>query len=228
MILNIETAAQICSVCLSQNGKVVAIRESNEKNSHAAQLSVFIHEIINEAGIERTGIKAIAVSKGPGSYTGLRIGVSTAKGLAYGLGIPLISVSTLQAMALGLSSEDKFTPQTLFAPMIDARRMEVYTAFYNAQNRQVKNITADIINENSYADYLAKQPVVFFGDGAAKCKKIIKHSNAAFAENQNPSSRYMAPIAESKLNANEFEDVAYFEPFYLKNFIATKPKPLKI
>ena len=226
MILNIETATQICSVSLAKDGKVVAIKESNEKNSHAALLSVFIDEIIKEANISRKEIKAIAVSKGPGSYTGLRIGVSTAKGLAYGLGVPLISVSTLQSLALGLSLEVKETENTLFAPMIDARRMEVYSAFYNSNNEIVKEISADIIDENSYSDFLQKHKILFFGDGSAKCKATLSHENATFVENRNPSSAFMAKIAEKKFKNNDFEDVAYFEPFYLKDFIAIKAKPI--
>ena len=228
MILNIETATQICSVCLAKDGKVIAIRESNEKNSHASQLSVFIHELLQETGIERTSIKAVAVSKGPGSYTGLRIGVSTAKGLAYGLGVPLISVSTLQAMALGASKKIQHQPNALFAPMIDARRMEVYTAFYNTKNQEVKAISADIIDENSYTEKLSDTAVIFFGDGAEKCKNVLTHKNAVFYDNLLPSSAFVAELSEQKFKNNDFEDVAYFEPFYLKDFIATKPKPLKI
>jgi len=227
MILNIETATQICSVSLAKDGKVIALRESNEKNSHASLLSIFIDEVINEASISLNDIQAIAISKGPGSYTGLRIGVSTAKGLAYGLGVPLISVSTLQAMAWGLSSKLENQENTLFAPMIDARRMEVYSAFYNSKNEIVKEISADIIDSDSYLNFLQQHKIIFFGDGADKCKEAISHENATFVE-MNPSSAFMAQIAQTKFENQQFENVAYFEPFYLKDFIATKPKPLNI
>ncbi len=227
MILNIETATQICSVSLSKGKEIIALRENDEKNSHAVQLSVFIEELLKTSGVSRKEIKAIAISKGPGSYTGLRIGVSTAKGLAYGLGVPLISVSTLQAMAYGVSSKLDCAPNSLFAPMIDARRMEVYSAFYDSNNQLVKGISADIIDANSYVEFLNSNPIYFFGDGASKCKEIIVHENAHFIENFNPSASFMADSSHEKFEKGEFENLAYFEPFYLKDFVAIKAKPIQ-
>lgn len=166
----------------------------------------------------------MAVSSGPGSYTGLRIGVSTAKGLCYGLGIPLIAVSTLETMTqaaiLSVGTSDHF----LFAPMIDARRMEVYTAFYDAQLQKTREISADIIDENSYRETLASQNVYFFGNGAEKCKAVITHPNAHFIDNIVPLAENMIPMAERAYAENCFEDVAYFEPFYLKEFYTTATK----
>ncbi len=227
MILNIETATQICSVSLSKGNETIALRETDTKNSHAVQLSVFIEELFKSTGISRHEIKAVAISKGPGSYTGLRIGVSTAKGLAYGLNVPLISVSTLQSMAYGVSSVQQYANNSLFAPMIDARRMEVYSAFYNANNQLVKEISADIIEADSYSEFLQNKPVYFFGDGAAKCKQTILHPNAHFIDAFNPSAAFMAAIAHEKFEKGEFENLAYFEPFYLKDFIAIKAKPIQ-
>ncbi len=175
-------------------------------------------------------IDAIAVCKGPGSYTGLRIGVSTAKGLGYAIDKPLIAIDSLQAMAHFVSTNESILPKTfvknnaLFCPMIDAKRMEVYTAFYDADNKPTKNISADVIDKNSYFNELDNRPIVFFGNGAKKCQDIIKHHNALFINSIQTSASYMTSIAEAKFCQKDFVDIAYFEPFYLKNFIATVPK----
>ncbi|MFA8300975.1 MAG: tRNA (adenosine(37)-N6)-threonylcarbamoyltransferase complex dimerization subunit type 1 TsaB [Hyphomicrobiales bacterium] len=222
-ILCIETATQICSVAIGVDGKVVSLRENTRKNSHSEMITLYIQEVLDEAGINVQDLDAIAVSKGPGSYTGLRIGVSTVKGLAYSLEKPVIAISTLQSMAQSMASE--YDENTLLCPMIDARRMEVYCAMYDSGNNQVSNIEAKIIDEDSFVDILEKQKVVFFGDGAEKCKEVFESkSNAIFTEKGLPSAVPMVDIAERLYAKEQFEDVAYFEPYYLKDFVAGKPK----
>ncbi|QZT35799.1 tRNA (adenosine(37)-N6)-threonylcarbamoyltransferase complex dimerization subunit type 1 TsaB [Halosquirtibacter xylanolyticus] len=225
LILNIETATEICSVCLSKDGVVTHIKENKEGLNHANLLTVFIEDILKEADIKATDLDAVAVSSGPGSYTGLRIGVSAAKGICYGANIPLISISTLQAMANhAATSQEEKTNNTLYASLIDARRMEVFSAFYDIENNIQRQINADIIDEESYRDMLEQHPVVFVGNGVEKCKAALNHTNAIFAEEIKASSAYFAPIAEKKFQQQEFESVAYFEPFYLKDFVATQSK----
>ena len=220
LILNIETATKNCSVSIAENGKVLAIRELNEGNySHAEKLHPFIQEVYNELKITASKIDAIAVSKGPGSYTGLRIGVSAAKGLSYAIGKPLISIETLKSLAHSIEVEEG-----MIVPMIDARRMEVYSAVYNSSYEQKREIQAEIINEDSFKEELLKGKVYFLGDGAAKCKEIIVHENAIFVEGKFPSSKEMAQLSYSKYKKNDIEDVAYFEPFYLKDFVAIPEK----
>lgn len=228
LILNIETSTPICSVNLAREGNVIALRETNEDKSHASRLTVFIHEILKEQNIGVSDLHAVAVSKGPGSYTGLRIGVSTAKGLCYGASKPLIATSTLQALALQVSSD---TPENLdlandpwFCPMIDARRMEVYTAMFDKENSIQNEVSAKIIVAQSFQEILDQRPVYFFGNGAKKCQEMIQHKNARFIERVEASSKSMATLSELAFNKNQFEDVAYFEPFYLKDFIATIPR----
>ncbi len=219
LILNIETATKNCSVSLAVNAKIITVKqEMNENYSHAEKLNVFITELFQNNKHSIKDLDAVAVSKGPGSYTGLRIGVSTAKGLCYALGIPLISVSTLKAMAFGMAKKED---SDLYCPMIDARRMEVYNAFFDEMNNEIRGVQADIINKNSYKKKLENK-VLFFGDGALKCKKIIKHKNARFIDGIFPSSEYMSTLSFQKFKKKEFEDVAYFEPFYLKDFVAGK------
>jgi tRNA threonylcarbamoyladenosine biosynthesis protein TsaB len=224
-ILCIETATTICSVALTSNGTIPAEKKSAEKNAHSAIVTLFIEDILKKAGLEYTDIDAVAVSKGPGSYTGLRIGVSTAKGLCYALDIPLISVNTLHSMSKGmadiLSEEDS---STLLCPMIDARRMEVYSAVYDINGKEIRETKAEIIEPDSFSEYLKNHKVVFFGDGAAKCRDIITHPNAVFYDDVNPAAKNMAAIATEKFKDKQFEDVAYFEPCYLKEFIAGIPR----
>ncbi|MEA3443161.1 MAG: tRNA (adenosine(37)-N6)-threonylcarbamoyltransferase complex dimerization subunit type 1 TsaB [Bacteroidota bacterium] len=228
LILNIETSTQICSVSLTRNGKLIALRETNEDKSHAARLTVYIDEIVKSQNLLINDLDAVAVSKGPGSYTGLRIGVSVAKGLCYGAEKPLIAVSTLQALALQVSSGNKpevnVKGNSWFCPMIDARRMEVYTAMFDMDNNMQNKISAKIIDSSSFPDILNDRLVYFFGNGAMKCKNIIQHKNARFIENIETSSADMATLSEIAFRKKQFEDVAYFEPFYLKDFIATIPK----
>ena len=225
-ILHIETATQICSVALSENDTIIANKSTDEKNAHSSVLTVFIEEILKSGNIKPQDLDAVAVSMGPGSYTGLRIGVSTAKGLCYSLDKPLIAVSTLQAMALGMAQKpNQLNEDALFCPMIDARRMEVYSAIFDERNKQVRKIMAEIIDENSFAGQLQNQQIYFAGDGAEKCKDVLTHNpNARFIDSFFPSAEFMAGIAYKKFKTRTFEDVAYFEPFYLKDFIAGPPK----
>jgi len=225
LILNIETATEVCSVCFAKDGEVIATRESFDGKTHAKLLTVFIEELLNENNLEVTDFDAIAVSMGPGSYTGLRIGVSAAKGLAYAADLPLIAVNTLQNIALGvvIKNVKLFNDNAWICPMIDARRMEVYTAFFNKKNNPESKISADIIDNNSYIGVLNERQVVFCGNGSEKCKNIITHKNAIFIEGIECSSKYMAPLAEKAFLESDFVDIAYFEPFYLKNFVATIP-----
>ncbi|MEC8853065.1 MAG: tRNA (adenosine(37)-N6)-threonylcarbamoyltransferase complex dimerization subunit type 1 TsaB [Bacteroidota bacterium] len=219
LFLLIETATKSCSVSLSSENKIIACEEEvNEQYSHAEKLTVFITELFKTQDFTIKDLDAVAVSKGPGSYTGLRISVSTAKGLCYALDIPLISVSTLKAMAFGMAQKEK---SDLYCPMIDARRMEVYNAFYNSTNKEIRGIQADIIEACSYQKELDKK-VLFFGDGAEKCKQMIQHPNARFIDGIFPSSKDMLEIANEKFAEKDFEDIAYFEPFYLKDFVTGK------
>jgi len=219
-ILNIETATKNCSVSVAENGKTIVLKELNDGNySHAEKLHEFIRLAVNEAGIELADLNAIAVSQGPGSYTGLRIGISAAKGLCFALNIPLIAVSTLESLALSYSIIEGFK-----IPLLDARRMEVYSAVFNAKNEPIRVVKAEIITPDSFQEYLADQKVCFFGDGAEKCKEIIVHDNASFVTQKFPSANDMAALSFDKYKKNDIEDVAYFEPFYLKDFIITKAK----
>ncbi len=224
MILQIETATTVCSVALANQGELIAVKEINERNLHAEVITVFIDELLNSAGVKYNQLQAIAVSSGPGSYTGLRIGVSTAKGLCYALDKPLIAVETLEAMAGGLSSPGIY-PDSLLCPMIDARRMEVYTALFNISGNIVKPTAAEIIDENSFANELTNNKIVFFGDGAAKCRGVLSgSSNAIIVEDFYNSAAHLTQKAYKKYQAGQFENVAYFEPFYLKDFLVTTKK----
>jgi tRNA threonylcarbamoyladenosine biosynthesis protein TsaB len=245
IILNIETATQVCSVALADAGQLLALKESSAKNSHSSTITLFIEEVLKTAGINLSTLDAIAVSAGPGSYTGLRIGVATAKGLCYALGRPLIAVSTLKAMAEGMRHEARGTrhqvsgsrPQPSgilhltsehpfqYCPMIDARRMEVFNALYDESLKEIREPRAEIINENSFSDLLARHKIIFGGDGAEKCKLILgNHKNAIFLEGFQTSASYMIALSEDKFHKKQFEDPAYFEPFYLKDFVAGKPR----
>jgi tRNA threonylcarbamoyladenosine biosynthesis protein TsaB len=223
LILNIETATTVCSVSVADNEKILAFEEVNGGYTHAENLHVFIREMIKQAGITADKLNAIAVSKGPGSYTGLRIGVSAAKGLAYALNVPLISVDTLQVMAFGASRTRKTAG--LYCPMIDARRMEVYTALYDSNLEALEAVNAFIVDENSIQKFNRAEEICFFGDGMSKCKGILELlPNARFIEDVVPSSENMAVLSYKKFTEKKFEDVAYFEPFYLKEFLITAKK----
>lgn len=230
LILNIETSTKSCSASLSDNGiTVIKAEQHNDSYSHAKLLTVFIEQILAESETPISKLNAVAVSKGPGSYTGLRIGVSAAKGIAYGLSIPLISVDTLLLTAWGfkkkLQEENPLTDfsKVLFCPMIDARRMEVYDALFDFDMNQIRETKADIIDADSFKDILEHQKIYFIGDGAAKCTELIKNPNAVFVDSFLPSADYMAYFSEKYYLENKFEDTAYFEPFYLKDFAAVVP-----
>ena len=215
LIVNIETTTTNCSVSLSKEGGILVLKEDyNSKYSHAESLHVFIDNVIKSAEIEISDIDAIAVSKGPGSYTGLRIGVSASKGLCFSLDKPLISVSTLQSLSHQVKIDKGY-----IVPMLDARRLEIYSAVFDANNKQLRETRAEILDKNSFLDYLNKDKVYFIGDGVEKTRSFIEHDNAIFIENKLPSANEMGKLAYHKYLNNEFENVAYFEPFYLKDFI---------
>ena len=218
-ILALETATKNCSVALFNKSSLIAHKQKvSEDYSHAEQLTPFIQEVLFESQIEFRSLSAIAVSTGPGSYTGLRIGTSVAKGLCYALDIPLIAVPTLKAMAYSVSKNHKVN---LYCPMIDARRMEVYSAFYNKKNQEIRSVQADIIDKDSYQSFLQEE-VLFFGDGSYKCQELIKDKNAIFLDGVLPSANNMGKLAFEAFHQEKFEDVAYFEPFYLKDFVSVK------
>jgi tRNA threonylcarbamoyladenosine biosynthesis protein TsaB len=226
LILHIETSTNVCSVALSENGTCLFSKSNADGMNHAALLSVFIAEALEMLKSTEKKLDAVAVSSGPGSYTGLRIGVSTAKGLCYGYGIPMIAVSTLEVLTVQALQLAKDAENALFCPMIDARRMEVYAAFYNAKGEIKREISADIIDSDSYFEILENQPVYFFGNGAEKCKTTLTHSNSRFIDNLVPLAENMISFAECAFAENNFVDVAYFEPFYLKEFQTTTPKKM--
>ena len=218
LILNIETATKNCSVSIAENGKTLALQELNNENySHAEKLHQLIAVVAEKAQIGLSQLNAVAVSKGPGSYTGLRIGVSAAKGLCFALDIPLISVNTLESLA-----HSKHINSGYKIPLIDARRMEVYSAVYDAHNNLIEPVSATIIAENSFSKYFELNKVYFIGDGAAKCELVIKNKNAHFLPSHLPSANEMGELSYLKYKKNDIEDVAYFEPFYLKDFVVTK------
>jgi tRNA threonylcarbamoyladenosine biosynthesis protein TsaB len=217
VILNIETSTTLCSVSLSKEGKVIASKEVNDGFTHAENLHIFIEEVLGKSGLSTKDLNAVAVGSGPGSYTGLRIGVSAAKGLAYALQAPLISVNTLQTMAAVAISQDQ--QDILFCPMLDARRMEVYTAIFDKDLNVVKETSPQILPEN-LPFFETGKPICFFGEGMPKCKDVIKHiAGSSFIENIIPSSVALARLSYQKYLKSQFENVAYFEPFYLKDFL---------
>lgn len=221
IILSIETATTNCSVALSRDGDTFALLEDYDNNySHAERLHVYIDRILKENKLSTGDLDAVAVSKGPGSYTGLRIGVSAAKGLCFSLDKPLISVSTLEALSRQVKTEDGF-----IVPMLDARRMEVYCSVFDSEYNSLKDTEARILDENSFEEYLNQGKVHFIGNGVEKTKALISHKNAVFHQGKLPSAKEMGSLAYKKLKINNIEDVAYFEPYYLKDFIALKPKP---
>lgn len=226
-ILHIETSTSACSVAVSEDGQVVFKKEDLNGPSHAVSLGVFVDEALSFADSHAMPLDAVAVSCGPGSYTGLRIGVSMAKGICYGRDLKLIGLPTLKVQCVPvLLYHDELPEDALLCPMIDARRMEVYAAIYDRALKTVRDISADIVDENSYREFLDQHPVYFFGDGAAKCKEKITHPNAHFIDGIRPLASMMFPLAEKAIAEGKYEDVAYFEPFYLKEFVAEKPKNL--
>ena len=233
LILSIETGTDICSVALANDGELMALRESDEGRDHAKKVALFVDELLRETGVQPSDLDAIAVGKGPGSYTGLRIGVSFAKGLCYALNIPLIAVGSLNALtevaredydAGILDIEEEDWSKARLCPMVDARRMEVYAAVYNESLEAVMPVGAYIVDENTFSEILSQRKVIFCGNGAAKCREVINHPNAIFVDGVYPLATGMLALAERAFVRQQFSDVAYYEPFYLKEFVATTPK----
>lgn len=227
-ILNIESSTTMCSVSLGADGACVDFRELNDGYSHAELLAVYANELLRENNLAVADLAAVAVSMGPGSYTGLRIGVSLAKGLCYSQNIRLIAVPTLQSMCLHPKVKDQinFYKDLLLCPMLDARRMEVYTALYDVGLSCIKDVEAMVLEPDSFHVYLNQEAVLFFGSGSNKFRGITTHKSAYFAEDVWPSAQLMTGLSQMKFELGAFEDVAYFEPFYLKEFLATTPKKL--
>ncbi len=228
MILCIETATGICSAALCDDSGILYLQEAAEGKTHASQLTVLIGKLFAEASVSAAELDAVAVSKGPGSYTGLRIGVSVAKGISYGAAIPLIAINTLTAMYYGFISGNNPAKEekALLCPMIDARRMEVYNALFTGDGKMIRETAADIIDEKSFREELAQGKVIFFGTGAAKCSGMITDKNAIFIPDFSLSASYLHLPALKALKEKQFEDIAYFEPFYLKEFLATIPRKM--
>jgi len=217
LILSLETATTNCSVALASDGKVVASRSINSGYSHSEKINVFIQEVIAQAGVTLKDLQAVAVSSGPGSYTGLRIGISTAKGLCYALDIPLIAVNTLDAMAQGFNAGK----DELIVPMIDARRMEVYSAVYDSEKKRVSEIEAIVVDNQYYSNFRSEKKLVLAGDGADKCQALFQNESSIIIQTSFvPQAEFMAELAEQKFQNSDIENVALFEPFYLKEFVA--------
>jgi tRNA threonylcarbamoyladenosine biosynthesis protein TsaB len=223
-ILHLETSTKVCSVALSQDGNIIFSKADIHGPSHAVQIGLFVDEALKV--VEEKGLKldAVSVSSGPGSYTGLRIGVSMAKGISYGLGVKLIAIPTLELLADQVKQTMALPDDALICPMLDARRMEVYTALYDASGKCIEPTNALIVDENSFTGNLENHPIWFVGDGADKCQTKIKSDHAHFEGKMYPLAEAMMPLAEKAFRVGRFEDVAYFEPFYLKEFVTTVSK----
>ncbi|RPG30362.1 MAG: tRNA (adenosine(37)-N6)-threonylcarbamoyltransferase complex dimerization subunit type 1 TsaB [Muricauda sp. TMED12] len=221
IILHLETATTNCSVSISRDDEIIVLKENNAASySHSEQLHVFIKEALKEASLSFSDLDAVAISKGPGSYTGLRIGVSAAKGICFSLDIPLISIPTLQSMA----NQVDLKPGELVIPVLDARRMEVYSCVYDNNYQKIRETRAEVINEESFVEYLGENKVYVMGSGAEKCRGVLQHPNFIFNESVVPSAKDMVSIAFEKYESKQFEDVAYFEPYYLKDFVLQQKK----
>ena len=226
-ILTIETSTDVCSVAISDNGQVIFNKEDHSGPNHAVKLGVYVDEALSFIDANGISLEAVAVSCGPGSYTGLRIGVSMAKGICYGRDVKLISIPTLELMAVPvLLGEHPAEEDALIVPMLDARRMEVYAKVMDRALKEVRPIQADIVDAETYKEYLDRGTVYFFGNGAEKCMEVINHPNARLVKGIEPLAKNMAPLAEKRFVEGKFEDVAYFVPFYLKDFVAKMPKKL--
>ena len=225
-ILSIETSTDVCSVAMSENGQCIFKQEDHGGPNHAVSLGVYIDEALSFTDNHAIPLGAVAVSCGPGSYTGLRIGVSMAKGVCYGRNVPLLAVPTLEVMCVPVLLNHEIEEDALLCPRIDARRMEVYSAIYNRALKEQRETRADVVDADTYREYLDRRPVYFFGNGAAKCMETINHPNARLIEGIEPLAKYMFPLAERKWVQEEYEDLAYYVPFYLKDFVAKMPKKL--
>ena len=226
-ILNIDTSTNVCSVAVSQDGTCIFDKQDTLDPKHREKLGTFVDEALAFIDNNNLPLDAVAVSGGPGSYTGLRVGVSMAKGICYGRGIKLLAVPTLELLAVPvLLHHEEIEANALLVPMIDARRMEVYSAVYDRALKEVRGIQADVVDENTYKEYLDRGPVYFFGNGAEKCMETINHPNAHLIKGIDALAKNMFPLAEKRIAQEKFEDVAYFVPFYLKDFVAKQAKPL--
>lgn len=225
-IINIETSTNVCSLTVSQDGADIFTKEDHSGPNHAVKLGEFVDEGLSFADSHAIPVDAVAVSCGPGSYTGLRIGVSMAKGICYGRGVKLIAVPTLELMAVPVLLHHEIEEDALLCPMIDARRMEVYAAVYNRRLQEVRKVQADVVDADTYKEFLDKGAVYFFGNGAEKCMETINHPNAHLIKDIEPLSKFMYPLAEKRIAEERYEDVAYFVPFYLKDFVAKTPRKL--
>lgn len=226
-ILHIETSTNVCSVAVSNDGECIFNKEDFSGPNHAERLGEYVDEALSFADSHAIPVDAVAVSSGPGSYTGLRIGVSMAKGICYGRNIPLLNVPTLELLSVPvLLGHDEIEDDALICPMLDARRMEVYAAVYNRALQPVRPIQADVVDADTYKEWLDRHPVYFFGNGAAKCMETINHPNARLIKDIVPLAKWMFPLAEKKIAKGETEDVAYFVPFYLKDFVAKMPSKM--
>ncbi len=225
-ILNIETSTNVCSVAVSQDGACIFEKEDHSGPNHAERLGSFVDEALSFTDNHGIPFDAVAVSCGPGSYTGLRIGVSMAKGICYGRGLKLLGVPTLEILCVPVLLREMVDENALLCPMLDARRMEVYAQIFDRALHEVRPIHADVVEADTYKEWLDKAPVYFFGDGAKKCKEVITHPNARFIDDIEPLAKNMMPLAERRMAEQKFEDVAYFVPFYLKNFVAKLPRKL--
>ena len=227
-ILHIETSTNVCSVAVSEDGQCIFEQAEHGGMNHAEKLGTLVDEALSFTDNHAIPFDAVAVSCGPGSYTGLRIGVSMAKGICYGRDLKLISVPTLELLCVAplLSNKLILPEKALLCPMLDARRMEVYAAIYDRALKPIRSIQADVVTADTYKEWLDERPVYFFGNGAEKCMEVIHHPNAHFIPNIEPLAKWMQPLAERRFLNNQFEDVAYFEPFYLKDFVAKMPRKL--
>ena len=225
-ILNIDTSTDVCSVAVSENGACIFNVEDHGGPNHSVKIGPFIDEAMSFADSHAIPFDAVAISCGPGSYTGLRIGVSAAKGVCFGRDLKLIAVPTLELMAVPVLLSEKVEENAMICPMIDARRMEVYSAVYDRALKPLRKVGADVVEADTYKEWLDKGPVYFFGNGAKKCKEVITHPNARFIDGVEPLAKWMHPLAEKRFAEKRFEDVAYFVPFYLKDFVAKTPKKL--
>lgn len=224
LILNLETSTNVCSVSVSKDGETVFYIEDRNGPSHASLLGLFVQKAVDEMDLITNKPDAIAVSKGPGSYTGLRIGVSESKGLCYGWDIPLIALDTLEVLTESVFQKKDWEPSFLFCPMLDARRMEVYTCLMDKTFARIKEIEAIVVDNTFLQHELSSHQIVFFGNGSDKCKGVIQSSNSIFIPDIYPSAKSMSKLAEKRFNEQKFENIAYFEPFYLKDFVSTASK----
>jgi tRNA threonylcarbamoyladenosine biosynthesis protein TsaB len=225
-ILHIDTSTDVCSVAVSEDAQVIFQQEDYSGPNHAEHLGTMVDEAMSFTDSHAIPFDAVAVSCGPGSYTGLRIGVSMAKGICYGRQLKLIAVPTLELLCVPLLLREAIEEGALLCPMLDARRMEVYAAVYDRALNPVREVGADIVDGDTYKEFLDRQPVYFFGNGAKKCMEVINHPNARYIDGVNPLAKWMMPLAERRFLREQFEDVAYFVPFYLKDFVAKMPKKL--